>query len=415
VKVAVTTFGSEGDVRPYVALAQGLRHAGFDAYLVAAAPFSGRAAAAGVPFRDSGMRWDQEISRELFTRSLRMRSRFSQTRTFFHGCTPLLRPAISQTIDATADADLFVTHHLDICGYAAAVRHGRPRIAGCLMHQVLPTSVASPTGADLGAPLNRLLSSVLRRGFSAATDLGFREFMKAAGLPCKRHLLLDQTHSALLTLVGVSPALIPSDPSWRGRYHVTGFWYLDEPSFTPEDRLRTFIDAGEAPLLVSFGSMPSLDEKSARRAVVEALDGRRAVLQSRAAVDWGTLPGSILPVGEVAHDWLMPRVTCVVHHGGIGTVAAALRAGRPQVIVWHMADQPLWATLLHRRRLASKPISHHAMTSARLRRAIRQATEDEEFRQRAAQVAARIAREDGVANAVKAVLMAMADRRKMTM
>src|SRR5262249_35141452 len=139
----------------------------------------------------------------------------------FDGTTRYLREAMPQVIASTADADLFITHHIDVCGYAASIVHRRPRVAGCLMHHALPARARTPDGANWGAALNRLVCALYRRGLAAVTDGSFNELMAAAGLLPKKRLVLDATDSALTTLVGLSPLFVPPDPLWAGRYHVT--------------------------------------------------------------------------------------------------------------------------------------------------------------------------------------------------
>ena len=401
-KIAVTTFGSEGDVRPYVALARGLRSSGHDAYLVAAKHFSPRATSVGVPFRDSGMRWDDSEVDAIMARVLADKNRLRQSKILFESVVELLRPAVAQVLDVTSDADLFVSHNVDICGYAASLRHKRPRIAGCLSAHTLPSRTMTPWGANLG-PLNRLVSWLVRQTFASSTDAGFNELLRLAGLPAKKHVVLDATDNSLTTLVAVSPTLVPPDPLWAGQHHVTGFWFLDGEPVAPSPELRAFLDGGEPPVVVSFGSMSGVDAQAMTRTLVEGLTrlGRRAIIQGGwAGLGAGELPANIFRADYLPHAWLLPRAACLVHHGGIGTVAAALRAGIPQVVVWHYADQPDWGKLLARRGLAPAPISHRTLSSAWLARTLARTLDDAALRDRAQTIGRTVAAEDGVTRAV---------------
>src|SRR5688500_9949149 len=120
-KIAVSSFGSEGDIRPYIALARGLRAAGHDAFLVAMGRFAARAADAGVPWRDNGMSQDLERYHEIMTAIMRQRNPMMQARAVFEVVESDLRAAIPSVQDAVRDADAVVHHHIDIAGYAAAV------------------------------------------------------------------------------------------------------------------------------------------------------------------------------------------------------------------------------------------------------------------------------------------------------
>ncbi len=106
---------------------------------------------------------------------------------------------------------------------------------------------------------------------------------------------------------------------------------------------------------------------------------------------------------QAPHGWLFPRVAAVVHHGGAGTTAAGLRAGRPTVVVPFFADQPFWGDRVHALGVGPRPIPRKELTAERLAAAIRQAAGAEGLRARAAALGARIRAEDGVGQAVRVV------------
>jgi sterol 3beta-glucosyltransferase len=194
---------------------------------------------------------------------------------------------------------------------------------------------------------------------------------------------------------------------------MTGYWFLEEPAFQPSPELEAFLAAGPPPVVIGFGSMSGTNTESLTRMLVDGLRraGRRAILQA----GWSKLGAAdlghdILCVDYVPHGWLFERASCVVHHGGAGTTAAVLRAGKPQVIVWHLADQPLWGKLLQRRGLAPAPVNVRGLTGAWLNRALDQAHADAVVT-RARAVREAIRAEDGVGNAV-AVLSRAIDQTR---
>jgi hypothetical protein len=105
-------------------------------------------------------------------------------------------------------------------------------------------------------------------------------------------------------------------------------------------------------------------------------------------------------LAEAPHDWLFPQMAAVVHHGGAGTTAAGLRAGRPTVICPFLGDQPFWGTLVHACGVGPQPIPQRQLTVPRLTAAIDAAVNDPLMRQRAAVLSAHMQAEDGVARAV---------------
>ncbi|MSR23349.1 MAG: glycosyltransferase [Gemmatimonadetes bacterium] len=103
----------------------------------------------------------------------------------------------------------------------------------------------------------------------------------------------------------------------------------------------------------------------------------------------------------VPHEWLLPRVAAVVHHGGAGTLGAAFRAGRPQLCCPFGMDQPFWARRAHALGVATEPLAVRRLTSARLARQIRELLSGPTYRERAGALSERVHAEDGVGCAVR--------------
>jgi len=121
---------------------------------------------------------------------------------------------------------------------------------------------------------------------------------------------------------------------------------------------------------------------------------------------WGALsqerlPGNVIAIDEVPHDWLLPQTAVVVHHGGAGTTGAGLRAGLPNIIVPFISDQPFWGEQVYKRGVGPWPIHHKQLSAEVLAEAITLAVTDRGMRVRAAALGRRIRAEDGVGNAVR--------------
>src|SRR5205085_11181552 len=117
-------------------------------------------------------------------------------------------------------------------------------------------------------------------------------------------------------------------------YQQTGFWF-DDGETEPDPALAAFVESGPPPVVIGFGSMRGIDAREWTRMVVEGVGQRRAALQ----MGWAhlgevELPPDIFRAGAVSHQWLFPRASAVIHHGGAGTTAAAMRAGVPSSVVW---------------------------------------------------------------------------------
>ncbi|MCP4168379.1 MAG: glycosyltransferase, partial [Chloroflexi bacterium] len=109
----------------------------------------------------------------------------------------------------------------------------------------------------------------------------------------------------------------------------------------------------------------------------------------------------ILKIDAVPHDWLFERVAVVVHHGGAGTTAAGLRAGKPTIICPFFGDQPFWGRRLADLGVGADPIPQKKLDTDNLAAAISQVMSDAQIRQRAAALGEQIRAEDGVARAIE--------------
>ena len=103
------------------------------------------------------------------------------------------------------------------------------------------------------------------------------------------------------------------------------------------------------------------------------------------------------------HRWLFERVTAVVHHGGAGTTAAGLRAGKPTMIVPHIGDQPFWGRRVHELGIGVKPIPRQKLTADALAESMTRISSDAAMAQKAAELGANIRAEDGVGTAVRLI------------
>ncbi|OAD08859.1 glycosyltransferase family 1 protein [Mucor lusitanicus CBS 277.49] len=161
-------------------------------------------------------------------------------------------------------------------------------------------------------------------------------------------------------LYSFSPSIVPSPLDWLDWIHCTGYWFLDNPQtgWTPDPELKAFIEASDArPIVyIGFGSIIVSDPVGITRVIIESvlLSNVRAIVSrgwssrhkqgavSEEADMLSRHPGTIMSVQSVPHDWLFPKIRAVVHHGGAGTTAAGLRAGRPTIIKPFFADQFFW-------------------------------------------------------------------------
>ena len=176
------------------------------------------------------------------------------------------------------------------------------------------------------------------------------------------------------------------------------------PEWQAPTALIEFLESGPPPVYVGFGNRTDYNPEAMTELVLAALaqTRQRGILltgQDRQAYD--NLPDEVLKISSIPFDWLFPRVAAVVHHGGAGTMAAALRAGIPSFITPFGADQPFWGQRVANLGVGASPVPGKKLTVETLAAAIRTATSDEAMKARAAALGEKIRAEDGVARAVE--------------
>jgi UDP:flavonoid glycosyltransferase YjiC (YdhE family) len=204
-----------------------------------------------------------------------------------------------------------------------------------------------------------------------------------------------------------SPGLVPRPPDWGPEIDIAGFVFLDLASgYNPPEELVQFLDAGEEPIYIGFGSISGVEDPDAfTKMVFGAVEmaGVRALISK----GWGDMgkgmdiPDNILLLDNVPHDWLFPKVRAVVHHGGAGTTAAGLKCGKPTMIVPFFGDQPFWGAMVATAGAGARQcLPLKKLTVDKFAEGIKQCL-TEEARQKAEEIAKSIEKEgDGAENAV---------------
>jgi len=197
-----------------------------------------------------------------------------------------------------------------------------------------------------------------------------------------------------------SPALIPKPKDWGPHINISGFYLLGLASkYTPPPDLQAFLDAGPPPVYIGFGSIVLEDPNAMTELIFEAvkMTGQRVLLSK----GWGgmgadelRIPDGVFMLGNCPHDWLFQKVSCVVHHGGAGTTAAGITAGRSTLVVPFFGDQPFWGAMVARAGAGPNPIPHKQLTADGLAEAINFCLRPESL-ERAKELASKIAAERG--------------------
>lgn len=328
-RAILTNFGTLGDVQPFVALAVELKRHGHRPVLAAAPSYRALAKRHGIEFIPVGP--DLREAQSGITQAMMGAPEVVHSTD---GMLQLFQPLVHSLPGMLEDLRA-------ACQGADVLVSGRvqpvARMVHDLTHIPFATVLVEHSGSGGGSP-----------AFQAAVRGLVNPLRETWRLPPLDNPLVDGL-SPQLVLTALSRHIRPPTGDLPPHHHTVGYFFLDEPAFTPDPELATFLADGEPPVCITFGSMTHADPAALTTMLVQATTraGRRALVQH----GWSGLGQSVLPptaraLGQVPHAWLLPRVSCVVHHGGAGTTGAAFRAGVPQVVVPHTYDQFTWGEVV---------------------------------------------------------------------
>jgi sterol 3beta-glucosyltransferase len=417
VRIALTSFGTRGDVQPFLVLALALQARGHDVILAAPPNVVGWAARCGVRTErigfDTQAYMDSPEGQALFA-SGNVRAIMKRMQALMHEHQDLLMADQMRICDG---ADVIVAGVLTEDHSAVmAEAQGSPLIAlhlapfrptGDFAHSLVTTR-------DLRSRLlHRLTYTVVEQLWWAAHRDSIAALRRRVGLAPTRQPTQQRLAAArLCTVQAFSPQLVSRPSDWDPMQRMIGAFQLPKAvcaslgEAASPPHLAAWLEAGPAPVYVGLGSMPvrnpvgmlNLLSEVARRC------GRRMVV----GAGWSHMAALEEPspeirlVGAVDHDWLLPRCSAAVHHGGAGTTHAVVRAGLSSVVASVFADQPFWGARLMRLGLGCH-VPFGRLTSDSLERGLRHVS-DAAAVARAAVFAARMRSDpDPVSEAVQII------------
>ena len=375
-RAVLATHGTIGSLEPLLGLARGLERRGHAAVIAAPPHLGQRARDLGLAFVPIGPQLEPEELARMFGGARAAADSAGQARHVTEATVQHLEQSYEELVRACAGADLLVAFPAQL---AAGMVHERTAITFASIH-------FSPFGSVGARQMGDAIAPVVN---ARRAELGFPPLSDPLG---------GDGFSSRLSLFPVSPLVFRRPRKWPPHFRLTGYLFVDEAS-EPDRGLAEFVAGGDPPVVVTFGSMIHREPEQMTALLVAAIErvGCRAVIQQ----GWSGLgaqatPSMVFVTGFASHAWLFPRAGCVVHAGGAGTTAAALRAGAPQVVIPHWLDQPMWAQLVLGLGCASAVIPETRLAADDLARAIDAALRGDRHRDKARRLAAQLAAEDGV-------------------
>jgi len=325
---------------------------------------------------------------------------------FKHFFDPAVPDMLAASDKLCSENDVIVGHFFVHTVSAAAMKHGKPYGLVTLCPVTVPSRYMSPAGLPgLGPWLNALLWKIAGKVSYYYFGRKINETRAGYGVGPVRDVMTELWTSRTLTLVATSPALFDRPPDWGDHLELCGFLNMPERAekWRMPDDLENFLEAGDKPVYMTFGSLTPVDVESYVKLTTEATEfaGRRAIIQA----DWDNVSNiqdnpNIYRIGKNPHRQVFSRCAAVVHHGGAGTTQSATMAGLPSIVVEHAFDQGYWAEALQKLGIAGHPLHRRSVTPRKLGAAIRHVLDNPSMSAKAKTIGDTMREENGIERAV---------------
>jgi UDP:flavonoid glycosyltransferase YjiC (YdhE family) len=421
-KILITTFGFMGDLNPYIALARRLKKEAHFPIIATSEYYRAAVKKAGIDFYP--IRPDYDAG------NYELMSRIMQPKTgpqilIKEILLSHLQESYRDLLKAAQDSDLLITHPLTFAGPLVAEKTRVPWISTVLSPISFFSTYDFPVippypylkNLDFLAPWTGKLFLKLAHVMTRHLRGPIRQLRAEIGLRPGKDPIFEGQYSPGMTLGLFSPLLAKQRPDWPQGTRITGFLFYDkdfaEGTEDPESsmRLEKFLDSGPPPVVFTLGSSAVTASDEFYRDSFEAAKLLRIRAVLLAGKDLKNRPAEPLPdkiaVFEYAsYSKVFPRAAAVVHHGGIGTTAQALRAGKPMLVVPFAFDQPDNALRLHRLGIA-RTIYRHRYSAGRVAGELKILLENPEYLKRAEEAGRAVRSENGqelACNAIKEIV-----------
>ena len=406
----MATIGSLGDLHPKLAIALELRQRGHDVAFATHREYRDKIESLGFEFHrmrpdNTALSDPQEMAKMMdLTRGTEYVIR--------HWIGAHLRETYEDLVAIASGADCMVAGEGVVAARIVAEQLGMPWALAVLQPasflsaydpSVIPVFPWLANFRRFGSILNR---GIVRLSKAIANRWAepVHQLRSELGLPpLIGNPFIDDKYSSFLVLALFSPVFASPQPDWAATTIQTGFPFFDDGSKLSAE-LQRFLDAGEPPIVFTLGSAAVMTPGTFFREsirVVERLKRRAVLLMGRNPLPQ-QLPLGVMALGYVPHNLLFPQACAIVHQGGVGTTAAALRAGRPTLVMPYSHDQPDNAARV-KRLGTSLSIARQRYSAKLVGRKLGQLLDDPQYAASAERVAGLIARERGVDAACNAI------------
>jgi rhamnosyltransferase subunit B len=405
------TFGSLGDLHPFIALGLGLQARGHQVSIGTVAHYQKRVEAAGLGFHAVRPNFDPNDP----TLLAKIMDATNGTRYLFKELTlPYLRETYQDLREVVKDVDVLVSAPLTLAAPIVAEKTGVAWVSSVLAPVSFfsvydPSVVSTPLSEWIscrGPALNRWFFNTGKR-ITKPWAKPLYSLRRELGLAKGKHPFFDGQHSELCSLGLFSPHFAAPQQDWPVNSEATGFLFYDGSSQSLSQDLETFLQSGEPPVVFTLGSsavhtpgdfyMQSLEAAktlNCRAVLLVGQEGRKRLPAS--------LPRNVFVTPYAPYSQLFPKASVVVHQGGIGTTAQVLHAGKPAFIVPFAHDQFDHAVRVKRLGVGLS-LDRRTYKVKRVVERLEQLLDDKAIQNNAFQLGAKIRAEPGLENACNTI------------
>jgi sterol 3beta-glucosyltransferase len=413
-KIGIFTYGTRGDVQPYIALALGLMDKGHDVRLSAPADFKEFAEGFGVQFQGLYGNAEAIMNSPEGQSVLQTENSIKLMKHFFKVLNSMKVPLRKSYFEAISQIDFIIANSATLPIVSAIAEKQNKKVAlTYFMPPVVPTTEFPLGDFDFlnFSWYNKLTYKIAQSFYWKFVKQETNEFRQELGLSILKQNLITYIDSQKpLDLYCISPTLIPEPKDWEAHHKITGF--LTVPNQKREahsfdkipDELNNWLQEGEKPIYLGFGSNGIGNKEKFIGILNEILDKtNERILFCTGWSVFEDLPrhSNLFITKYVNHETILPKCKVGVFHGGAGTLATMLRNHLPVIIVSFYTDQPTWGKIVEARKLGAH-IPIKKLTADKLISAI-QEVQTEAIKNNVLAVANAIDNENGLENAVNEI------------
>lgn len=411
-RFCLITYGSRGDVQPFIALSLGLLAKGYEVTLAAPGNFKNFVEGYGIEFFPLHGDAEELVSSPECLKVISSGNNTAFVKMALKKTHDMRGPLLDDIYEVAKTADaLIVVNTCVLYASAVAEKLGIKWYIVQLNPPMIPTRAFPmmmfkfPNVSWLNPLSYKLVNNVLWQ----AQKKDNAEFRQRLDLkPLKGTAFQDVLDKNIPMIHAFSPEFISRPADWASRHTVAGFLSmpvkpLEKPARIPEG-LEDWIKAGDKPLYIGFGSIPFPDRNLLARVIEELL----AKTSTRVIYCTGWSPlmqlkahQNLFVIDQVDHGWLMPQCSAALIHGGIGTVSGVIKAGIPAIVASIFVDQPVWGKIVAERNIGVhipwRKLSFQTLTDAMEKCA------GPEIQNRVKEVSQILNSEDGVTTAINTI------------